>query len=217
MAKLRHRRPFGVKIQENAVARFAEFATGSPRWLIGLDPGHSSLGVAVKVAVWPTGRLHVCTEAITRHRGADVTLRAVNRDPHPPVIEVATEAAAWAVPAGHRTSLASILSREGYTLHRVTGPIKGRIDLLADALSSNATRVRVTIEPHCDYLLRALSQYAYKLPRDGVALHATPGFAHGFDAVTYALAGAVKLGWAGPARRSGGSCEKPALSDSDPR
>lgn len=189
--RLQRRRPFTRWLTDDTLQNFGRFALTDCRWVIGLDPGHDSMQAAVLVAYWPPGRLHAAAIQTTRHRAAATCIRLLQEQDWPYTLDIATEAAAAAVPAGHSMSCKSQLERAHYRVWCYRGSAKGRIDALAAALSGRDPRFRLTVEPTAAVMIDALHRYECKINAKDALHAATRSPAHATDALSYAVAAAM--------------------------
>lgn len=208
--RLQRRRPFHRWLTVEALAHFGRFARTDAEWVIGLDPGHDSMQAAVQLAYWPTGRLHAAAIETTRHRAAATCLARLHRQNWPTTLEIATEATAAAVPAGHTMSLKAQLERKHYRVWCYRGSAKGRIDALAAALSGRDPRFRLTVEPTAAVMIDALHRYECKTNAKDALHAATRSPAHAIDALSYAVAAAMLRLDASHRARSVGPAENPS-------
>lgn len=206
--KLRTRRPFAKYIDRGTRVEIRDAEGPGTRGVIGLDPGHDSMQVAVRMRFWENGRMHVLRANGTRHRSAETTIGLANQGPHEAFLTVATERTARAVPAGHSRSLKTQLELSGYSVWTYLGSSKARIAMLDDALNPDAPGGLLTVDPSCVDLLDALWRYSCKVNVKSALGWAPKGSAHWIDALSYAVAYVKMEMYSLRCARSGGPRKK---------
>jgi len=170
-----------------------------PRRIIGLDPGWRSPCAAVLLARLRDGTFHVRWSVARTQTPVLEVLDELSAASHIPRPVIATEHAVVHRRPPHGASVRDALEARGWAVHPLRYRVRDRMAALRGALSAPPGSPRLTFCEDPGPVADAVRAYSGGQDPNGRWVHRTPDHAHLIDALSYAVAFALRRSNFGPA------------------